>query len=91
MIKRHRAHDIRTTGKRNDADTIVRPALDKLARDFANRIYARRFLAADCKIFGQHRAGDIQHEHDVDTAGFDLREAFAELRTRKTNHEESQG
>ena len=91
MIQRHRAHHIRATGKRNNADAVVRPALDKLARDFANRIYARRFLAADCKIFGQHRAGDIQHEHDVDTAGFDLREAFAELRTRKTNHEKSQG
>ena len=66
-------------------------AFDELARDLANRIHTRRFLAADRKIFRQHRAGDVQHEHDVDSAGLDLRKALAELRTRKTNHEKSQG
>ncbi len=65
-------------------------AFDEFPRDLANRIDACRFLAADCEILRQHRAGNVQHEHDVDSAGLDLREAFAELRTRESNHEESQ-
>ena len=90
MIQRHRADDIRTTGKRNDADAIIWPSFNEFLGDRANRIDARCFLAADCKIFRQHRAGNVQHEHYVDSARLDLREAFAELRTRESNHEESQ-
>jgi hypothetical protein len=56
-----------------------------------NRIYAGRFLAADREIFGQHRAGNVQHQHDVDSAGFDLCKTFAKLRTGESNHEESHG
>ena len=33
---------------------------------------------------------NVEHEHDVDSACLHLREAFAELRTRQSDHEESQ-
>jgi hypothetical protein len=52
MIQRHRANDIRTAGERDDPDSIVWPAFNEFACDFANRIDARRFLSADCKILG---------------------------------------
>ena len=87
MIQRHRAHDIRTTGECNNADAVVRPSFNKFACDFADRIYPGRFLSTDRKIFCQHRPGDIEHEHDIDPAGFDLRETFAKLRTRECNDE----
>src|SRR5262249_3135316 len=82
VIQRHRTNDIWTTGECDNADAIVWPSFYKLACDFANRIYARRFLSADCKIFRQHRAGDIQYEHDIDPARLDLSKTLAELRTR---------
>ena len=52
---------------------------------------ACRLLAADGEILGQHRAGNVEHEHDVDAARLDLRETLAELRTRQGDDEESQG
>ena len=88
MIERHRANDIRATGECNNADSIVRPFFNKFACDFTDCIDTRRFLAADRKILRQHRAGDIQHEHDVDPARLDLGKALAELRTRKRNYED---
>jgi hypothetical protein len=90
VIQRHRAHDIRSTGKRNDADAIVWTGFDEFACHFANRVHACRFLATDREIFRQHRAGNVQNEHDVNSARLDLREAFAELRSSECNHEESQ-
>ena len=90
MIQRHRAHDIWATGKRNDADAIVWASFDKFACDFANRVHARRFLAADREVFRQHRTGNVQHEHDVNSASLDLCEALAELRAREGNHQECQ-
>ena len=35
---------------------------------------------ADREILGQHRAGNVEHDHDVDPARFDLGQALAELR-----------
>src|SRR4030095_14831879 len=91
VIQSHRAHDIWATGKRNDADAIVWASLDEFPRDFPNRIYASRFLASDREIFRQHRSGNVQHEHDVDSAGLDLRQAFAELRARESHYKKGQG
>ena len=91
MIQCHWAYDIRTARKRNDADAIVWTSFDEFSRDFFNRVDACRFLTPDREIFGQHRAGNVEYEHNVDSARFDLREALAELRTREGNHEESKG
>ena len=47
VIERHRTNDIGPAGKGDDADAIVRPAFDKLARDFANGVEPRRLIEAD--------------------------------------------
>ena len=85
MIKCHRTYDIWTTRECDDAYVIIRPAFNEFARHFAYRIHSRRLLSANCKIFREHRSGDVQHEHDINPAGLDLRETFAELRTRQRN------
>ena len=46
-------------------------------RLLAHGVESRRFLSADGEIFRQHRVRNVEHEHDVDAARFDLREAFA--------------
>ena len=88
VIERHRADDVRVPGEGDDADPVVRPALDELARHFANRIDARGLVAADRKILGQHRLRNVEHQHDVDPARFDLGEALAQLRPRHGDDEE---
>ena len=90
MIQRHWAYDIRPPGKGDDTDAIVGTAFDKFACYFADRIHARRFLAADRKIFREHRSGDIKHEHNVDSARVYLSETLPELRTRERDDENSQ-
>ena len=87
MIQRHRADDIGPAGKSNEADAIVRPTFDELAGYFANGVKARRAIAADGEIFRQHRARNIEHEHDVDPARLDLGQTFPELRPRQRNDE----
>ena len=87
MVQRHRAHDVRPTSERNDADSIVRPPFDKFACDFADRIHSCRFLSANREVFRQHRPGDIKYEHDVDPTRLDLSKTLAELRARKPNDE----
>src|SRR5205823_2002779 len=83
------AYDIRTTCECDDPDSIVGPAFNKLACDFADRVDTGRFLSADRKILGQHRSGDIERENNVDPTGLDLCKTLAELRTRQRDHEDS--
>src|SRR6266566_8444676 len=86
MIQRHWTYDIWPAGKRNDTNAIVWTAFDKFSRHFSDCVHARCFLAADRKIFGQHRSGDIKHEHNIDPARIYLSETLAELRTRERNN-----
>ena len=90
VIQRHRADDVGPAGERDDADAIVRPAFDELSRDFADGIDSRRLFPADREIFCQHRSGNIEHEHDVDPAGLDLGETFAQLRPRQRDDKNCQ-
>ena len=90
MIQRHWTYDIWPAGKRNDTNAIVWTAFDKFSRHFSDCVHARRFLAADRKIFGQHRSGDIKHEHNIDPARVYLSKTLAELRTRECDGENRQ-
>ena len=80
MIERHRADDVGLSAESDDSDSVVRPSLNEFARDFPHRIEAGRLFATDGEVFRQHRAGNIEHEHDVDAARFYLGQAFPELR-----------
>src|SRR6266478_1232376 len=90
VIQRHGTHDIWTTGECDNADAIVWSSFYEFACDFADRIDSRRFLPADGKIFRQHRARDVEHEHDINPARLDLSKAFAKLRTRQPNYQDRQ-
>ena len=87
MIESQRTNDIRTPGKSDDADAIVRPGFDEFAGHLADGVDPRRGVAADGEILRQHRAGNIEHDHDVDPAGFDFGQAFAELRAGQRDDE----
>src|SRR4026207_520541 len=50
------------------------------------RVLACPCLAPDGEIFRQHRAGNVQHEHDVNSACLDLRETLTKLRSRESNY-----
>ena len=91
VIERHRADDVRPSGKGDDADPVVRPALDEFARHLADRVDAGGLVAADREILRQHRTGNIEHEHDVDPARFDLGQALAQLRPRHRDREAAPG
>ena len=80
VIERQRTHHIRPPGEGDDPDAVVRPGFDELSRHFADGVNPRRRIAADREILGQHRAGNVEHDHDVDPARFDLGQALAELR-----------
>ena len=90
VIQCHRADDVWSSRERDHADTVVRPAFYEFARDFANRVDPRRFVAADGEIFCQHRTGNIEHEHDVDAARLHLSKALAELRSRQRHDEKGE-
>src|SRR5437870_13853902 len=90
VIESHGTHDIRTTGECDNADAIIWSYFYKFPCDFADRIDSRRFLPPDRKIFRQHRAGDVQPQHDINPARLDLSKASAELRTRQPNYQDRQ-
>ena len=92
MVERHWADDIRPPGEGDQPDPVVRPVFDELASHFADRIYAGRLIATDREVLDQHRARNIEHEHDVDAAGFDLSQRFTEPRTgeRDDEHREAE-
>src|SRR5713226_6037997 len=87
VIQSHRTYHVRPAAEGDDANAIIRPTLDELSRYFTDRIKPRCLFAADRKIFYQHRPGDIEHEHDVDAAGFDLSKTFTKLRPRQRDDE----
>ena len=87
MIEGQRTNNIGPAGEGDDSDPIVRPAFDELSCYLANRIDPRRGIAADREILGQHRARNVEHDHNVDTARFDFGQALAELRTGERENE----
>ena len=88
MVERHWTNDVGSPGEGDDADPIVRSPLNKLTRDLANGVESRRLLQPDGEIFNQHRAGNVEHEHDVDSARLHLIQRLAQLRTGKSNDEQ---
>jgi hypothetical protein len=80
VIESHRADDTGMTGKGDDPDPVVSRA--SMNRRVTSRMAPTRVARSpQPKILGQHRLGNVEHQHDVDPTGLDLGETCAELWT----------
>ena len=68
MVERQRALAERGAGEADQADAVVGPLVDEIARGLLRHHQAVRRL----EVLGRHARRDIDREHDVDPLGLDL-------------------
>jgi hypothetical protein len=90
VVERERAHEIRSSGKRDQSDAIVRTFLDEILDHVLHCFEPIDAFAIDQEVHCLHRAGDVDRQQDIDATGLDFGIATHELWPGQRDNERSQ-
>ncbi len=91
VVERERADHVGAAGECHDADAIVGPAVDELFGDLFYSLEAVGLFASDGEVFREHGAGDVDGEHDVESAGAGDFVVGGDAGTREGEDEQREG
>ena len=74
------------TGEDDDADAVALQPVDQVGDGHLGALQP-----VGTYVFGQHRVGDVEHQHQVDTFALDLLQLGAHLRVYQADHQEEEG
>ena len=81
MVNSHGALCISLSGKKREADVVVRTTADELEGNILGC-----FNAVGLQVFGQHTGADVHTKHDVNALGMLAAPTVRGLRTSQSNH-----
>ena len=90
MVERQRALRVRPGGEEHEPDAVLGARRHELLHHRLHGLQAIGALAAEREILGEHAAGDVDGEHDVDALAVDLGRGRAGLRTRERHGDRDQ-